>query len=166
MRIGHGPVVLEMSLSGVRARSATRRERVASHVFGDRLDRELAAGARPEASATLSLRASQLACPASRRMLASTVARLIRSSQEPLATLGPLRSRGLLDRVAAARPELEELIEHLLAPAPVSARGVAIVQLLLTDGTGPLHGHGSSAELGRVLRQATRALQPTADWPA
>ena len=48
-----------------------------------------------------------------------------------------IRAKSMIERVAKARPELETLIEHLLAPAPVSARGVAIVQLLLSDGLGP-----------------------------
>lgn len=165
VRLGHGPVVVELAPGGVRARTATRRERVASHVFGERLDRQLAAGAAPEGSPELSLRARQLACPASRRMLATTLVRLLRSADEPLSSFGPPRSRVALDRVSAARPQLEALVQHLIAPVPVSARGVALVRLLVSDGTGPLYRGESHSDLDALLAAATRALQPTEDWP-
>ncbi len=71
----------------------------------------------------------------------------------------------MLDRVARARREMELLLERLLAPAPVPARGVALVNLLLSDGTGPLYRRGSQADLAAMVTQAVDALDPANDWP-
>jgi hypothetical protein len=41
------------------------------------------------------------------------------------------------DCVAAAEPDVHEMVAHLRAPLPVTARGIAGASVLLTDGTGP-----------------------------
>ena len=75
--------------------------------------------------------------------------------------LGPRRH---LVHVRPARREIEELIKLLLAPAPVSARGVALVRILLTDGGGPLYRRAAALDLRTEIRTATQALDPMANW--
>ena len=49
---------------------------------------------------------------------------------------------------------------------PVSARGVALVRLLLRDGSGPLFRYESREDLAAQVRRAVDALDPGRDWPA
>jgi hypothetical protein len=62
--------------------------------------------------------------------------------------------------VAAAAQEMDLLAARLLAPGPVSARGVAQVRLLLTDGCGPLYFDGSGVDLRAALARALADLEP------
>jgi hypothetical protein len=71
----------------------------------------------------------------------------------------------VLARVRATRPELEALLDRLLVPAPVSARGMALVRLLMRDGSGPLFRYESREDLSLQVRRATDALDPGPDWP-
>jgi hypothetical protein len=98
-------------------------------------------------------------------MLAKSLNRLLQSAVTPSSGLGIRPSVARLDRVRAARNEMQTLIGGLLAPVPVSARGVALVQLLLCDGSGPMYRPGSRADLGALLAQAARALEPSENWP-
>jgi hypothetical protein len=43
---------------------------------------------------------------------------------------------------------------------------VAIANLLLTDGTGPLYNPGSTSDLTAAVRDAIRYLDPMADLPS
>jgi hypothetical protein len=134
-------------------------------VLGDRLDGRLAEGARPEGDVLLAMRAQQLACGRSRRELATTVRRLLDASDVSTNGYNPAGTLAVLSRVVTAREDFECLIAHLLAPAPVSARGVATVRLLLRDGTGPLYRYESRADLKAMVRASIAALDPQRDWP-
>jgi hypothetical protein len=158
-------VVLVDPSGAVCARPANFREWAAAHVAPERLDLALAGGARPEDRPDLALRARWLASPRTRRMLAGSLRRLLRRADGPVearSRLAPV----VLDRVARAHQEIELLLERLLAPAPVPARGVAMVNLLLSDGTGPLYRRGSRADLAAMVTRAVDALDPVNDWPA
>lgn len=161
----HRPGVLQLDHEGVWVAYPTLLERLESHVLGDRLDRTLAAGVRPECDVLLALRAQRLACIGTRRELAMSVQRLIDASQQTSRTLSPVASMAVLSRVATTRPELESLVEHLVAPVPVSARGVALVRLMLRDGSGPLYRFESKGDLAAMVRSTIAALDPTRDWP-
>ena len=62
--------------------------------------------------------------------------------------------------VVAARAVLATLDRRLRAPEPVSARGVALLESLLTDGTSPLYRPTELGSLGSQLRAAASALEP------
>ncbi|MGE0819167.1 MAG: hypothetical protein AB7O74_10895 [Candidatus Nanopelagicales bacterium] len=147
---------------GVEAREATWRERILVRLLVRRLDQQLAAGRSPESSPLLSLRAQRLARPATRQALARAVGRLLREASAPHAPTQP----SLVDfrAVRGAEPDLVGLLDQLVAPAPVSARGVALVHELFADGRGPLYGRSASA-LRQGVRRASRALEPDVDWP-
>ena len=66
--------------------------------------------------------------------------------------------------IAACSPRaiLRELVRRLRTNGPVSAQGVAMVRVLLTDGAGPLHyGDG---DLRLAVRAAMLALDPPSHW--
>ena len=160
------PVVLQVDCMGVYAAPVTLRRRLEVHLLADRLDRSLAAGIPPESDVLLALRAERLARPSTRSELAAAVQRLVREATEPQHGFSRAPSLAVLSRVAQARSELESLAEHLLAPVPVSARGVALVEILLRDGTGPLFRYESTADLALQVRRTGDALDPGRDWPA
>jgi hypothetical protein len=160
----HAPVVVELGPWGVCAREASRRERLWSHVHADELDRRLAAGRAPEGSPLLALRAQQLACPATRQSLATTIGRLLRAADKPPGRFAVHQSAAVLHRLRATRALLAELVDRLLAPVPVSAHGVALVRVLLRDGSGPLFRFESGDDLGAQVSMAIAALDPVCDW--
>ena len=71
-----------------------------------------------------------------------------------------------LAAVREVERDLVGLVDHLVAPVPVSARGVALVHEMLVDGSGPLYLRRSPRDLSEMIRTATLALDPDADWPA
>jgi hypothetical protein len=165
-RRAHGPEVLQIDCFGVYVAHASVLQRLECHLLGDRLDRTLAAGIAPETDVLLALRAQRLACTTSRRELARSLLRILDAAAEPATGLNPHASMAILPRVTEHRRDIESLVDHLLAPVPLAARGVALVRLLLRDGTGPLYRYESKADLGEMVRRVTSALDPVVDWPA
>jgi len=138
-----------------------------------RLDRQLADGVRPEASAILAARAMFLTSVEFRRDLAASLRRILAAATAapaspdarprlvagPSATFArqpflPLRR----DRIARSAPELAGLAGFLAEQGPVPARGVAIVSQLLSDGGGPLYRVGSRDDLDAIIERASQAL--------
>ena len=138
-----------------------------------RLDRQLADGARPEASAILAARAMFLTSVEFRRDLAASLRRILaaattapaspdarpRLAAGPSATFVrqpflPLRR----DRITRSAPELAGLAGFLAQQGPVPARGVAMVSQLLSDGGGPLYRVGSRDDLDAIIERASQAL--------
>ncbi len=144
------------------ARRPRLRDRMAARWRARQLDRALARGTPPEASAALALRAQRLTEPEHRRSIAEALRRIVRDAQTGRrAALGRVKpSRAL---VTAARTELSLLADTLEEPGPVAAGGVARALLLLTDGTGPLYSPRSDTRLAAGAVRATRELRP---WPA
>jgi hypothetical protein len=136
------------------------RDRLAVRWRARRLDRALAAGTSPEASATLALRAQQLTEPERRRSIAGGLRRIVHDAHE-----GCRRSSGRVmpdpAGVKAASEQLSLLADRLDEPGPVAAGGVAGAWLLLTDGTGPLYNPRRRASLGERIARATRELRPS-----
>jgi hypothetical protein len=127
---------------------------------GARLDRQLAAGASPHASAVLALRAQRITGRRSRRRLADGLARALHDAQGTTpgftAAVRPHRRE-----VLAARSVLAALDRRLRAPEPVTAHGVAMLQALLTEGTSSLYQPSEPGALGSQLRAAAAALEPS-----
>ena len=110
--------------------------RVRTWLHRHKLDRRLASGADPNLDPMSRQRALELLDPEARRRLAIAL--------EELASPGGSR--------------LDALVERLKAPAPVRAQGVARALLLITEGTGPLWGGGSRAELSAAAENALHEL--------
>jgi len=144
------------------ARRTRLRDRLAARLRRRRLDRALASGTPPEASAPLALRAQQLTETRHRGTIAHELRRVLweaqHGAQPSLGRIMPSRMR-----VSDAREELGRLAETLDDPGPVAAGGVARAWLLLTDGTGSLYNPGSGTPLRVDAARALRELRP---WPA
>jgi hypothetical protein len=144
-------------------RLSIRRYRVTdkalSRVLGASLDRQLAAGREPEDSRLLAARAQDIVTLRRREELARYWERALGTAARPAPALrnaAPLR-RG---PVLAAESAITELASLLRAPLPVSARGVAIARLLLTDAGGPLYWSAAPESLHAALRAAITRLDP------
>jgi len=143
---------------GLRVRSATPLEQLMARLRGYGLDRALARGATPEASPGLAVRAQLLEDPQMRLNLASGLAHALnqvfgpglprRSAQVPV-------NRGAVRRAA---PSLYILIDELTRPGPLGVQGLAMVEVLLTDGYGPLYRPSYFAELDDYLKQTIESL--------
>jgi len=125
------------------------------------LDRQLAAGVSPGASALLAVRGERLTSRRYRARMAAGLARAVRDA-DPTRTGFSAAVRPDRREVVAARTVLAALDRRLRAAEPVSPQGVAILESLLTDGTSPLYRPAESGALGSRLRAAAAALEPPA----
>jgi len=155
-------VLLHDDLGRLTLRRLRPWHRVLARSRAARLDRELAAGMSPEASATLAARAMRLTSTDLRRDLAASLLRILAAAGEPAAVI---RSQALpprvplrLQRVSRLAPLLAELASRLVVPGPVPVQGVAMVSRLLADGTGPLYHEACRDDLGAIIQGATHAL--------
>jgi hypothetical protein len=132
-----------------------------------RLDRALAEGASPEASASLAARAAQLTSTEFRRDLAASLRRILVAAgqpalpvvaQAPFGSARQLRVPLRTTRISRSAPLLAEVASRLLEPGPVPVRGVAMVARLLADGTGPLYREAARDDLGALAERAANAL--------
>ena len=134
-------------------------DRLLARMFGASLDRQLAAGRPPETSPLLAARAQDIVWLSRRRALARDwehlleVARRTRRTRSPAV---PVRSA----QISAAEPAIRELTRRLTAALPVSARGVAMASLLLTDATGPVYSRRAPVTLDAALTAAIDQLDP------
>jgi len=163
-------VLLDDDLGRLTVRRLRPWHRVVARALGDRLDRRLADGARPEASAVLAARAVFLTSAAYRRALAASLRRMLAASESlqtrprlaiARSSAGAARQPHVAlrsDRIATAASELAGLAGFLTGPGPVPARGVAMVSHLLADGGGPLYHAGSPDDLSDVIERASQAL--------
>ncbi len=140
------------------AQRARVSDRIRARLRARRLDLALAAGAPPEQSAAVALRARRLIDPSNRRSMAETLRRMLRESQAghwiSYAHVPPCRTR-----VLAASEQLDELADALSRPGPVAVHGVAEALILLTDGSGPLYNPGSRASLSALAAEAAEDLR-------
>jgi len=163
-------VLLDDDLGRLTVRRVSPWHRLLARVLAASLDRQLAGGTRPEASAVLAARAMALTSAGYRRALATSLRRMLAASAAPQSrplSLTAARSAGATlhpyvplrrDRIAGSAAELAGLAECLTARGPVPARGVALVSQLLADGAGPLYRAGSRADLGDLVERAAQAL--------
>jgi hypothetical protein len=162
-------VLLEDDLGRLTLRRVSPWRRLLARAFAASLDRQLAAGARPEENALLAARALFLTSPSYRRALAASLRRLLALSASPQAPRRPAagaRSAGPFrpylpvrqDRIARSAPQLTGLADCLTARGPAPARGVALVGQLLADGGGPLYRANSQGDLRELIEQASEAL--------
>ena len=124
-----------------------------------RLDRGLADGFPPQAFDDLSLRAAQLANPATRRRVAGSLRRLVRQAELP----APAR---LVSAVPVCRWSVHRWREGLLGlaerlddPAPVDPCGVARALVLLSDGASPLYNPHEARGMGQAVWWVADGLQ-------
>jgi len=144
--------------------------RLLARCLAPNLDRQLADGTRPEASAVLAARAMVLTSVRYRRGLAASLRRTLAASMSPQARPRPMaasRSAGAArqphvplrrDRIAGSASELDGLARSLAGQNPVPVQGVAMVSQLLADGGGPLYRAGARDDLDALIERAAQAL--------
>jgi hypothetical protein len=148
-------VLLERGAAGLAVQPVRLRDRVRARVRATALDRQLAAGATPEASVALALHAARVYGQTQRRLLARSLTRIAEASEPASARVGVPVDRVAVER---ARDELEAVADRLNADGPVSVRGVALIRLLLADGSGPLYRTAPPELLRRELCSTLEAL--------
>ena len=135
-------------------------DRVCAHLDSSALDAQLAAGEPTTTDRLRAVRAAMLVAPAKRRQLARGWQGVVRSvGSVPSARRSVVQVRQ--SQVLAARDEITELIAALQAERPVAARGVAVANLLLTDGTGPLYNPASPRHVRDEIGYALQHLDPS-----
>lgn len=149
-------LILNDGHGGVVAAQATLRDRLRAVIQATRLDAQIAAGRSPDDTVQLALRAQRLTSTSFRRGLATGAGRLYAAGWSAAKTPVPVRQA----RVRMASGELQRLVERLLAPGPVTARGAAQTAALLSDAWGAAYGRGTAADLVDAVRGALAALEP------
>ena len=121
------------------------------------LDRNLALGADPSTTPELSRRARQLTSRRRRNSLARGIRNLIEAAEEPrhpYTAAAPLQRREILSE----RGSLLELADDLASEDELGARGMALVERLLTDGTSPVYAPSPDGTLHNALVHAHATL--------
>lgn len=129
--------------------------RLDARVRSHRLDRALAEGAQPVDSPALARRAALLTAARTRRRVADGIERLLDAAAQ-----APRRGRVSPSRaaVAAEADDLRETAALLRGSPPVYARGIAILTVLLGDGTGPAYVESGNGAFAHRLEEARAAL--------
>jgi hypothetical protein len=120
--------------------------RVIAELFATRFDKQLVAGVAPEPGSVLAAHVARLASAGERRELAEALHQIV-CETHPVDRSAVAAEVGLIDQV----------VLRLLGPRPASARGVARLRLLLSDGAGPMYWSGGG-DLGAELRVVLAAL--------
>jgi hypothetical protein len=141
------------------ARCNRRWARLASRLFASSLDRQLAEGRSPESNLLLAARARVLVTPLTRRALVQSWQNLLAQARRPPSMRNP---RAVLNckSILACESDIQEIVDALLNPLPISARGPAMASWLLSNGTGPVYNRRCSEELSIALREAIARLDP------
>jgi hypothetical protein len=118
------------------------------------LDHQLADGANPADCPQWAARAAELTKRCSRERVADEIDQLLRFPDERhRVRVGPHRAAARVNRDG-----LERLAELLRGDTPLYARGLARLQIALTDGTGPLYTDRDGRAMARELEQVHAAL--------
>jgi hypothetical protein len=138
----------------VRAFAPGLAARLAARVRARQLDAALIEGADPAESAALAARAARLTSSATRAVVADALERWVGSSarRRRWAVIPSRRA------IEASRAELWDLVAALRAPMPVYARGVAMLQRLLSDGAGPAYADDDGFALRTAICEARLAI--------
>ena len=135
---------------------ATIRAHVTARCFPRHLDRQLAVGVVGPAGSALAIHAARLESDNERHSIARTLRRAVIEAHQgrPLGSPTVPFHHG---NIAAAEDVIDMITLRLHSPRHVSARGVARLRRLLSDGCGPMYEDGAGDLAGR-LRAALAAL--------
>jgi len=152
-------IVINDSTHGLVLKRPTSVERGLARLRAGSLDPQLAAGIPPETGTLLALRAYTIVQPATRSRFARSLQHLVRHAAAPRSDRPVALSLPLCRNVRNAANLLNLLIDRLRSPCPVSAQGMAMVKILLTDGAGPLYYPTQDDELPVRVHATLSALQ-------
>lgn len=122
-----------------------------------RLDGQIAGEAPPPDSVDIRRRCAELTARGSRLCLAEALVNILDAADERQAD--PVSALILDDQaVSRERDQIEAVIDRLRSGESASARGVALVRLLVHDSRGPLYHHHDDKTLHEALAKIARAL--------
>jgi hypothetical protein len=117
-------------------------------------DQQLADGASPAECPQRAARAVELTRGTSRERVADEIEQLLRFPDEPhRLRVGPHPAATHANRAA-----LQQFADLLRSETPLHVRGLAQLQIALTDGTGPLYTDRDGRALTRELERVQTAL--------
>ena len=125
------------------------RARMTARLRARRFDRALAVGVPAPAGSALAAHAARLTSVAERETVARVLRRAVCDAKDTRATRSgrvPMHRAN----IASAEALIDEVTLRLHVPHPVSARGMARLRQLLSDGTGPLYRYGRGDLAGRL----------------
>jgi hypothetical protein len=134
-------------------------DRLHARLLGPSLDHQLAAGCPPESNRLLAARAQDIVSLPRRTSVAGSWEHLLRVARRAPAVRTravPLNAAAIL----AAEPAIREMMDRLIAPLPVTARGVAAATIPLVDAASPVYGRQSPEALADLLDVAITQLDP------
>jgi hypothetical protein len=146
--------VLVREGAGIRLHAATVNERVQARLRAHGGDRALAEGASPDDSVVLALHARRILSPRARAALASSLRRIVYTTQD--GSTGRTGAPFSRPQVRRATVELVELADRLDRAGPIAPQSVAMARVVLADGSGPLFRHDADQSLRLRLRHALR----------
>jgi hypothetical protein len=139
--------------SGVLRRTTARRPSLAARVTARlrayQLDRQLAVGVPAPAGSALAVHQARLTSVAEREAIARALRLAVRDARTG-ATLRSSRIPVDPSNIAAAEDLIDAITLRLHAPRPVSARGMARLRVVMSDGCGPMYRYGRGDLSGRL----------------
>jgi hypothetical protein len=125
------------------------RARMMARLRARRFDLALAVGVPAPAGSALAVHAARLTSVAERQAVARALRRAVLDAKDTRSTQSgrvPMHRAN----IASAEALIDEVTMRLHAPHPVSARGMARLRQLLSDGTSPLYRLGRGDLAGRL----------------
>jgi hypothetical protein len=122
--------------------------RVIARVRADKFDHQLAVGIPAPAGSALAAHQARLTSTAEREAIARSLRLAVRDAHTGavFSSRIPVHPRN----IAAAEELIDRITLRLHAPRPVSARGMARLRRVLSDGGGPLYWYGKGDLGGRL----------------
>src|SRR3954452_23582990 len=122
--------------------------RVIARLRADKLDHLLAVGVPASAGSALAAHQARLMSTAEREAIARSLRVAVRDSHTGavFSSRIPVHPRN----IAAAEELIDAITLRLHSPRPVSARGMARLRRVLSDGSGPLYWYGEGDLDGRL----------------
>ncbi|MGV9801267.1 hypothetical protein ACWDTP_24800 [Mycobacterium sp. NPDC003449] len=125
------------------------RARLVARTRAGRLDAMLAVGAPTPPGSPIAARAARLTSARERVAIARALHRALSDATDERMLLNsriPLHRKN----IASAEPVMEAIMLRLHSPQPVTARGMARLSRVLSDGLGPLYAFGHGDLPGRL----------------
>jgi hypothetical protein len=123
--------------------------RVTARLRAHQLDRQLAVGVPAQAGSALAVHQARLTSVAEREAVARMLRQAMRDAHEggePLSSRIPVHRTNIV----AAEDLIDAITLRLHSPRPVSARGMARLRVILSDGSGPMYRYGRGDLSGRL----------------
>ena len=123
--------------------------RVIARVLAGKFDRMLAVGVPAPQGSALAVHAARLMSVHEREVVARSLRRTVDDAYSRNA-LRTSRTALHVPNIKAAKDRIDQVTLRLHSPRPVTARGIARLRVLLSDGAGPMYRYGRGDLEGRL----------------